>query len=620
MSVDRQKLLRNADQAVRKGDLARAVLCYQELVDHFPDDLPLLQRLGDAQTRAGDEDAGRVTLAGLAELYRDKGDRSRSIAILKRAVRLGVPDPELLSRLGDWLVAGGFLVDARTHLHQAAEIYSERGQVDSAVEQYRKLIGANPSDTKALTALSESCREMESSLERAALSFELSSCCEKAGHFDEAREFALLGLADEPEAILRDRLRRGLCGLCARQGAWDHLAVDAPVAQRIVQAWARNETGDPSLAAELLKAVGHDDATPLRLKLLIGRLLAEAGDCSAAAKVVLAVSEGPELDDLTTRESLDALGMILERDPSQHAAMERMVALSPEISQVPDVAASPSAAPTLSSAKETLTPQVRAKLVEAVSMLDHDLPEKALEAIAQLPEEDRNGVEVSKVSRRAEAALAGRRELAAAARSAAPAAAEPVASATPPGASGDEEWEISFEEDEGLEEAVARTEPVPGPKDPPLPPAQAVAPPPKEAQALDRLDEELVAAIGHEESETRYQMAIGLVEMGLEDQAIPLFQQLCDGGDRALDAGLFLLKAHVKGGALQDGLDAGQRALEAMPERGGDLRFQLLALCSQVAYQLGLKSRAQENLETLRRLAPDHPLVGRLESWMASSR
>ena len=84
MSEDRRKLMLDADQAARRGDLVAAAACYRKLLAFTPTDLTLLQRLGDALARAGQDAEAREVLVRLSEEYWRGGFRSRALAVLRR--------------------------------------------------------------------------------------------------------------------------------------------------------------------------------------------------------------------------------------------------------------------------------------------------------------------------------------------------------------------------------------------------------------------------------------------------------------------------------------------------------------------------------------------------------
>ena len=140
MADDRRQLLEEAERQARKGNLAAAATCYRKLLEKTPNDAGLLQRLGDALARSGQEDEARSALRRLADLHWKTGLRSRAIAALRRAVRLGAPDPDALELLGDRCLEAGLAADAREPLLEAAALREQAGDIREASELLERLI------------------------------------------------------------------------------------------------------------------------------------------------------------------------------------------------------------------------------------------------------------------------------------------------------------------------------------------------------------------------------------------------------------------------------------------------------------------------------------------------
>lgn len=126
----------------------------------------------------------------------------------------------------------------------------------------------------------------------------------------------------------------------------------------------------------------------------------------------------------------------------------------------------------------------------------------------------------------------------------------------------DEDWIVLLTE-EGQDDPSAqevpekeRAEPAPG-QDPDPPPVHS------EREHLDRLGGEVRRAVDPSDAETSYQMAVGLLEMGLEDQALELAEALLDDPQRAVDAALMVVPLRADAGQPASAIAAGERALSA---------------------------------------------------------
>ena len=605
MADDRRQLLEEAERQARKGNLAAAAACYRKLLEKSPEDAGLLQRLGDALARSGQEAEARTVLRRLADQHWKTGLRSRAIAALRRAVRLGEPDPAALELLGDRCLEAGLAVDAREPLLEAAALREQAGEVRESAELLERLVQALPRDVavrEQLLRLTAGHGSPRLHVRALALAAEGRALAGRPGEACEALAQALdLGGEDLPALELLPAMVPALASLPAEAypERLEGVGAAADAAWRVLRAAILAQQGDAGALAELRDRIEAGHPVPARARLFAGRVFlahlmippAESAIDAAAAEL----QDRPEL----RQEVLDAIGALLARSPGNELAeaWKARYASAPRgagdaarrTRPTPVMRAGVAAAsPAPPRPQEPMPTELVAKLVEARSLLEHRLPEKALETLTSIPAAWREREDVAALIREAAASATRRADSAMTGRT----RPEPTPPLSDDQTPDDDGLLLVLDLEEGAPAAPVPARPAdPGPGGP----------------DLGELERALRQVISEEDAETEYQMAIGLIEMGLGDQAAPLLERLLAGGERAADAALALARVH---GELGD-LEAAERATRAGLAVTGDdrpaQRAQLLAAFAAVCEARGSLELAAAARAELAALAAEHP-------------
>ena len=601
MADDRRQLLEEAERQARKGNLAAAAACYRKLLEMTPNDAGLLQRLGDALARSGQDVEARAALRRLADLYWKTGLRSRAIAALRRAVRLGEPDPVALELLGDRCLEAGLAADAREPLLEAAALREQAGQVREAAELLEKLIQSLPRDLAVREQL------LRLTAGHGAPRLHVRALCLTA----EGR--ALTGRAHEALDALAQALDHGgedlpavemLPGMVAAFATLpaselpvqlEGVGSAAAAAWTVLRAAVLTQLGDTEALAALRDALAGGHPFPARARLWAGRVfLANLMLSHAEAAIDTAADELQERPELRL-EVLDALAALLARSPGNERAEAWMARYAPaaraaEGPRTVRPAARTDAAPAGSRAEEPLPPEVVAKLVEARSFLEHRLPERALEALMSIPAAFREREAVATLLRKATTAT--RRAESSVAGGAGPEQSPPLE----PDGDADEDGLVLVLDLDGSEAAT------------PAAPARSApqAPGPGTPDFVE-LERALRHVMSQEDAETEYQMAIGLLEMGLTDQAAPLLENLLTCRDRAADAALALARLHEELGDPEAAERATRAGLEVTGDDRPSQRAQLLSACAALCEARGAVEEAAAARDELALLLAAHP-------------
>ena len=84
MAFDREKTLQVAQKYIDKRKYDRAILEYQKVVEHEPNDARTLLRIGDLQARLGAHAEAIATYDRVALYYSSRGFSLKAVAVLKQ--------------------------------------------------------------------------------------------------------------------------------------------------------------------------------------------------------------------------------------------------------------------------------------------------------------------------------------------------------------------------------------------------------------------------------------------------------------------------------------------------------------------------------------------------------
>jgi tetratricopeptide (TPR) repeat protein len=353
--TDDRTLLKLADLYRRSGDDASAVEAFSRAADLYsargfalktaaslrqaaalaPDDLSLLERLGEVNAELGMAREAAILLEQVAAAVAPTGDRARLIALRRRILLLLPSDVGAVIRLADLLVEGGEREEPIRLLEQAAESQRDPGQLEVWFLIQERLVALQPHDVRRTRDLARallSCASPKRALPRlkaclAAEPGDVESLSLLAGAFES------LGLASKSAAAWREvahaHQRAGRASELA--AAWEKVRALLPDDAEAAHALAPPElpARDPSasLADELAEAdflAEHGAVVDARAMLLRLRELFPGSEAvtDRLAELDVETIEPSDLIDLEEEElvlfeerSRDSTTAILDRVP-----------------------------------------------------------------------------------------------------------------------------------------------------------------------------------------------------------------------------------------------------------------------------------------------------------------
>ena len=154
MPVDREAVVKRADEFVSQGKLDLAIAEYRALVEEQPSDLSAANTLGDLYARAGDIAGAVEQFMRLAESERLQGVMSKAAALYKKALKVDPGCEEALSQLAEIAVGQELLADATLYWNRLVQHRRERNDAPGVAQALMRLasLPVAKADTKLAAA------------------------------------------------------------------------------------------------------------------------------------------------------------------------------------------------------------------------------------------------------------------------------------------------------------------------------------------------------------------------------------------------------------------------------------------------------------------------------------
>jgi tetratricopeptide (TPR) repeat protein len=151
--LNKVKILKSAEKYVLQGKIPAAIFEYQKILELDPNDLPILNTIGDLYVRLGNTTEGLKYFNQLANAYFDGGYKVKAIAIYKKISKLAPKAESARQRLAELYAVQGLLSEAREQYLHLAEIYLADLKPDLAVETFHKILSSDQSNVTVLKRL-----------------------------------------------------------------------------------------------------------------------------------------------------------------------------------------------------------------------------------------------------------------------------------------------------------------------------------------------------------------------------------------------------------------------------------------------------------------------------------
>ncbi|HEV2488708.1 MAG TPA: DUF6584 family protein [Candidatus Acidoferrales bacterium] len=431
MAFNKTKAMEAALKALNQGKVAQAIQEYQQILRSDPNDQVVLMTVGDLFVRQGNMSQAVEYFERLADRYLHDGFNSKAIAIYKKISKLAPAETQPLEKLANLYVQQGVLSEARPIFLQLAEAHLKANQTPKAVDVLRRLLEVEPDNPRVQRRLAELYVVIGQKKEAVRTYLNYARYLSEHGDAAEAVKMADAALAAEPgnsAAILLKAKMQGASGdvetaiktltklpdadsnpetqalqvdLCLKTGNIDRAIELAkhPDAQGNIKfstvfrlASTLLESGEADRALDLVAGireaalnVGEKEPLLQTLTAIAERLRGRTEPLEWMIEIYrragdtyhLSEAQSQLADILTTAGHLDRaeaiLKEILEHEPDNELARQRLTQLRKEMGQVSTAPASPGEHLPEAPARETIAvPSTPATLSASDSGLDED--------------------------------------------------------------------------------------------------------------------------------------------------------------------------------------------------------------------------------------------------------
>ena len=329
MAIQRDKITASAEKLVAKGKIEAAIKEYERLIEENPGDVNTLNRIGDLWGRVNRNDEAVKVFTRIADHYSKDGFFLKAIAIYKKINKLDPSKLEIYGKLAELYARQGLSMEAKSQYQVLADYYMKHGDQSNALVTYKKISELDPNsininvkmaDLYSQTGQTDKALEQYDKVGRALL---------KRGMNDEAGQVFKKAVRLAPENLeLADSAVRVLTDAGDTAGAAEILRAaleKAPANPRLIARLGRTHlaAGDMAAARQTLENGLSQNPTDLSIREALAALYVDEGDTDNAWKTL-----SPVVDDAIVRgqagPAIESMEKIAASDPDHVEVLERL--------------------------------------------------------------------------------------------------------------------------------------------------------------------------------------------------------------------------------------------------------------------------------------------------------
>lgn len=157
----KDKILKSADRFAQQGKFDAAIVEYKKVLEADPNDIQILNTIGDLYARMGKISESIRFLSRVAEKYTAGGFAVKALAVYKKINKLDPSNYDLAMKLGDLYARQNLMADAHAQYLSVAESHRRHGNLQEAHRILKKIADLDPSNTKARLHLAKSYEDDE---------------------------------------------------------------------------------------------------------------------------------------------------------------------------------------------------------------------------------------------------------------------------------------------------------------------------------------------------------------------------------------------------------------------------------------------------------------------------
>lgn len=156
MSFSKANELKKAEKLVQQGKIAAAIKEYSMLVAANPNDVTLINTLGDLCVREGRIEEAIINFTKIGESYSKNGFTLKAIAMYKKIYKLSPSNLDVALKLAELYAKQGLAMDARKQYMEVADQLTRTGRTQQALDILRRVADLDPENVPVRLKLAES--------------------------------------------------------------------------------------------------------------------------------------------------------------------------------------------------------------------------------------------------------------------------------------------------------------------------------------------------------------------------------------------------------------------------------------------------------------------------------
>ncbi len=149
------KSLQEAEKFVLQGKIQQAIEEYQKIVKSDPNDVLILNTIGDLYLKQKNITEANKCFLQVAESYVRDNFLSKAVAVYKKILKTDPENIEINLTVAALYARQGLTIDARNQYLRVAMIFEKQGQVEQSLEAYEKAVELDPSNAAIHRKLAE---------------------------------------------------------------------------------------------------------------------------------------------------------------------------------------------------------------------------------------------------------------------------------------------------------------------------------------------------------------------------------------------------------------------------------------------------------------------------------